>query len=56
MVGRNQKSKGNQYKFPENIVQPKRGTCHHYQDDPNLQHTRATMRQITTETEEHPIP
>ena len=50
-------SKGKQYsiyKFPEYFVQPKRGTNHNNKDDPNLQHSKATMGQVTTETEEHP--
>ena len=42
------------YKFPEFFAQPKHGTNHNNKDDPNLQHSKATMGQVTTETEEHP--
>ena len=41
------------YKFPEDFAQPKRGTKDNNKYDPNLQHSKDTMGQVTIETEEH---
>ena len=37
----------NKYKFPDYFAQPKRGTNHNNKYDPNLQHSKDTMGQVT---------